>query len=117
MLSAVFSMCWVRGFDDQILEALKSSDSQIHYQAVNAAGNWEVQRAWSHIFALLNDPATPKPLLLAASIHPDEARENLAEFADSDDQEIADAADEAITMAEVLSDDTDSEDDESEWIN
>jgi hypothetical protein len=30
MLTAVFSMYWVRGFDDQILAALNSSDPEIH---------------------------------------------------------------------------------------
>lgn len=29
ILTAVFSMRWVRGFDDQILEALKSGDAEI----------------------------------------------------------------------------------------
>src|SRR5580704_8565810 len=36
MLAAVFSMCWVRGFNDQILVALKSGDSEIHFEAVKA---------------------------------------------------------------------------------
>jgi hypothetical protein len=40
MLTAVFSMRWVRGFDDQILEALKSPDPEIHLEAVEAASNW-----------------------------------------------------------------------------
>lgn len=41
MLTAVFSMRWVAGFDDQILEALKNADPDIHHEAVEAAGNWE----------------------------------------------------------------------------
>jgi hypothetical protein len=45
----VFSMRWVRGFDDQILKALKSEDPEINYQAVIAAGNWELDGAWRHI--------------------------------------------------------------------
>src|ERR1035438_10116879 len=78
MLTAVFSMRWVRGFDKQILEALKSDDPEIHYQAVNAAGNWELDAAWPDIVELVNDAHTPKPLLLAAigalaSIRPAEA--------------------------------------------
>jgi hypothetical protein len=39
-LTAVFSMRWVRGFDAQILLALKSDDPEIHLEAVHAAGNW-----------------------------------------------------------------------------
>jgi hypothetical protein len=122
MLTAVFSMRWVRGFDNQILEALKSADSEIHYQAVNAAGNWELGAAWPHIIALLNDAGIPKPLLLAAigaasSIRPQEAGEILMDLAASDDEEIAEAADEAIAMSEPMSDEEDDEDDASERIN
>jgi hypothetical protein len=119
MLTAVFSMCWVRGFDDQILVALKSADPEIHFEAVKAAGNWELDAAWSHVVELVDDTHTPKHLLLAAigaagSIRPAEARKILADLADSDDEEIAEAAEEAMAMAEVASDE---EDDEGEWIN
>jgi hypothetical protein len=122
MLTAVFSMRWVHGFDDQILETLKTADPEIHYEAVNAAGNWELDAAWSRIVALVNDPATPKRLLLAAigavaSIRPQQAGEILVDLAESDDEEIAEAADEAIAMAEGASDAADYEEDESEWIN
>ncbi len=126
MLTAVFSMRWVRGFDDQILEALKSSDPDIHYEAVEAAGNWEVASAWSHVVSLVHGPRTPKSLLLAAiaavaSIRPAEAREILEDLAESDDPEIAAAADEAIGMAEAGSGEEDDEEDDEEvggeWIH
>jgi hypothetical protein len=122
ILTAVFSMRWVLGFDDQILEALKSADPDIHYEAIQAAGNWGLAAAWSHILALLRDAATPKSLLLAAigavaSILPAEARSVLAHLADSDDEEIAEAVDEAIGMAETVSDEEDDEEFGSEWIN
>lgn len=120
MLTAVFSMRWVRGFDDQILAALKSADPEIQYQAVNAAGNWELDAAWSHVVELVNDARTPKPLLLAAieavgNIRPAEAGNILVDLADSEDEEIAEAADEAMAMAEVVSDEED--DVEDDWIN
>ena len=106
MLTAVFSMRWVRGFDDQILEALKSTDPEIHYEAVAAAANWGLAAAWSHVVALIHDSSTPKHLLFpaidaVASIRPAEARRILADLAHSDDEEIAEAADEAIGMAET----------------
>ncbi len=41
-LTAVFAMGWIRGFDKQILEALENSDPEIHLEAVEAAGNWEL---------------------------------------------------------------------------
>jgi hypothetical protein len=120
MMTAVFSMRWVRGFDDQILVALKSADPEIQYEAVKAAGNWELDTAWSHMVELVNDARTPKPLLLAAigavgSIRPGEARNILVDLADSEDEEIAEAADEAMMEAEVASDEEDDEGDE--WIN
>jgi HEAT repeat protein len=120
MLTAVFAMRWVRGFDDQILAALKSSDLEIKYQAVVAAGNWELDAAWSPIVELLNDAYAPKPLLLAAigavgSIRPDEAPEILVDLANSDDEEIAEAVEEAVASADVASDEEDSEEDE--WVH
>jgi hypothetical protein len=121
ILTAVFSMRWVRGFDDQILLALKSDDPEIHLEAVIAAGNWELDGAWSHMVELINDAHTPKPLLLAAigavgSIRPAEAGEILVDLADSDDEEIAEAADEAMAEAEIASGEED-DDEEDEWIN
>jgi hypothetical protein len=122
MLTAVFSMRWIRGFDDQILEALKNADPEIHYEAVNAAGNWELDAAWFHIVALANNLETPKRLLLAAigalaSIRPQEAQEVLVALAASDDEEIAEAADEAIAIAEGASGAPDYDEDATEWIN
>jgi hypothetical protein len=120
MLTAVFSMRWVGGFDDQILAALKNADLEIHSEAVNAAGNWELDAAWSHLVELVNGAHTPKPLLLAAigavgSIRPAEARKILVDLADSEDEEIAEAAEEASAMFELASDEED--DEEDEWIN
>ena len=126
MLTAVFAMRWVRGFDSQILEALESANPDIHYEAVNAAGNWELDAAWDHIVELVNDPDTPKRLLLAAigaagSIRPAEAGIILVDLADSDDEDIAEAADEAMMMAEGASayeeEDDEEEGEDGEWIN
>lgn len=109
-LTAVFSMRWVRGFDNQILEALESSNPDIHYQAICAAGNWEVDASWSHVSRLVSAQVTDKPLLLAAinavaSIRPHEAGVILAGLTDSDDEDIVEAAHEAMSMVEGLSSD------------
>jgi len=109
-LTAVFCMCFIRGFNEQILESLDSKNSDIHYQAVRAAGNWEVDAAWSHIVELLTSEETDKYLLLAAieavaSIRPEEAPGILVDLTDSDDEDIVEAAYEAMGMAEGLSDD------------
>ncbi len=126
VLTAVFAMRWMRGFDDQILQSLESKDAEILREAVEAAGNWELAAAWPHIATLVRDSATPKPLLLAAigatgAIRPMEAREILGKWTASDDDDIAEAAEEAILMAEGREDEDfeDEEDDEtsSGWIN
>jgi hypothetical protein len=120
MLTAVFAMRWVRGFDDQILMALKSGDPEIKYQAVLAAGNWGLDGAWSPIVELLNDGHSPKALLLAAigavgSIRRDEAQTILVDLADSDDEEIAEAVEEALAPADIDLDEEDGEEDK--WLN
>src|ERR1035441_6561557 len=107
--TAVFCMGHVRGFDQQILEALGSSDPGIHYQAVRAAGTWEVEAAWPHVAALAASD-TNKSLRLAAiealgTICPLDSVAILAELTDSQDEDIAEAAGEAMSMAEGMSDD------------
>jgi HEAT repeat protein len=107
-LTAVFCMRFVRGFDEQILEALNSTNPDIHYQAVVAAGTWEVDAAWPHVAALVTSGETEKPLLIAAidavaSIRPQEAPEILDDLADSDDEDIVAAVHEAMAIAEGLS--------------
>ena len=108
-LTAVFCMRFVRGFNEQIVEALNSEIPEIQYEAVCAAGNWELDAAWSHIAALINSKNTEKYLLIAAieaaaSIRPQEAAQILIDLTQSEDEDIAEAAFEAIEMTEMLSD-------------
>ena len=119
-------MRWMRRFDEQILQSLESEDVEILREAVEAAGNWELTAAWPRIAPLVRDAATAKPLLLAAigatgAIRPEEARKILAKWTASDDGDIAEAAEEAILMAEGREDEDfeDEEEDEmsSGWIN
>lgn len=105
-LTAVFSMREIRGFEDQILEALDSDDDEIHYQGVCAAGNWAIDSAWSHVKALVTSKKTAKALLLAAidavaCIRPEEAATILADLTESLDEDIVAAAHEAMLMAEA----------------
>jgi hypothetical protein len=80
---------------------------------------WPEDAAWSHIATLITTEGTDKYLLLAAieavaSIRPQEAAEILLDLADSEDEDIADAAYEAMAMSEVLLDlKDDDQDDES----
>jgi hypothetical protein len=105
-LTAVFGMGWVAGFDNQIVEMLESRNPDFHFEAVRAAGGRAVEAAWPHIAKLLASAATEKRLLLAAietasAICPPKARAALSELARSDDEEIADAASEALHMADL----------------
>jgi hypothetical protein len=117
-LTAVFAMRWINGFDKQILESLGSANEDIHCEALLAAGTWSIRSAWSHISKLVESKDTAKPLLLAAievaaGIRPKEAGMLVESLCDSDDEDIADAAYEAIAMAEVLTGDAvDDEDDD-----
>ncbi len=120
-LTAVFCMVFVRGLDDEILEALDSKNPLIHRHAVQAAGNWEIDAAWPHISALVKSGRTEKELLFAAieavaDLRPSQARGILAELADSRDEEIQEAVIDALTLAGVgeYDDEYDDEDDEDD---
>ncbi len=103
-LTAVYGMRFVGGFDRQIFEALDSNNPDIRYEAVCAAGNWGIDAAWPQVAALVTAQQTEKRLLLAAidavaAIRPQEAAELLSELACSEEQDIADAACEALALA------------------
>lgn len=107
-LTAVFAMRWIRGFDDQILESLENSNPEIHHQAVCAAGDQELSDAWTHVSDLILSETTEKDLLLAAidaiaGINPHDAGMVLVGPAESEDEDIAVAAMEAMRMAEGIS--------------
>jgi hypothetical protein len=114
-LTAAFCMRYVRGLDEEILEALESEDTETQSEAVGAAGAWGVQAAWPRIAALIDDEGTSRRVLLeaieaVACIRPMEAADVLADLADSDDEEIAVAVSDALAMAEARGGDEDDED-------
>jgi hypothetical protein len=118
-LTAVFCMQFLRGFDKQILESLKSQNPDIHYHAVCAAGNWEIDAAWPHIAALVASAETEKELLLAAIdasafIRPHKASEILHPLLHSNDEDIVGAVHEALAMAEGLPEDDEDDDEDTE---
>jgi len=117
-LTAVFCMRFVRGFDELILESLDSQNPDIHYEAVHASGEWSIEACWPHIVSLIEAEGTTKPLLLAAigavaSIRPQDAAEVLAPLSLSDDEDVAEAVNEALVLAQGPLDDED-EDEEYE---
>jgi hypothetical protein len=113
-LSAVFCLRYVDGFAPLILEALDSADPQMRYQAVCAAGEQELEEAWPHVLAVLQQPAPDRDLLMAAidaaaRIRPEEAIEFIDPFTDSPDADIAETALDAMAMARALSGEGDEE--------
>jgi hypothetical protein len=116
-LTAVFCMGYVDGFEDQIIEALENENSDIFYEAICAAGNWGIEAAWPYIEELLTAKDTDKALLLAAIeaapyVNPEEAEPLLSEFIDSEDDEIVEAAEEALDAAGLNDEDLDDYDDD-----
>jgi hypothetical protein len=118
MLTAVFAMQYVRGFEAESLAALKNTDPEIVREAVLAAGSKELMPAWPYLSGLLRNPKTKKDLLLAAieaagNYSTEESQEILHDLSRSEDPDIADAADEALSFA-TLPDDFDEDEDEDE---
>lgn len=108
MITAVFCMRFISGFEEQILEALGSGNPAIHFEAVYAAGNWGLDAAWPHIADIVTARDAEKPLLLAAidaaaCIRPEEAADIIGDLTDSADEEVAEAVFEALATAEGLS--------------
>ncbi len=117
-LTAVFCMRYVKGFENQILDALKSPNQSLQYNAVSAAGNWELDAAWPYVARLVTSADTDKPMLLAAIeaaalIRPHET-EIIEPLVGSYDEDISEAAMEALSEAGFIAglDSDDYEDDE-----
>jgi HEAT repeat protein len=113
-LSAVFCLRYVDGFAPLILEALASDNPQMRYQAVCAAGEQELEEAWPHVLAVLQQPAPDRDLLMAAidaaaRIRPEEAIEVIDPFTNSPDADVAETALDAMAMARALSGEGDEE--------
>ncbi|MEO8370515.1 MAG: hypothetical protein ABI806_15130 [Candidatus Solibacter sp.] len=128
-LTAVFCMSHLRGFDKEILESLESDDPELHLEAVRAAGSFEIEAAWSHIADLARSELAEKELRIVAiealsTLRPKDSLEILIRLSDDDDEDIAEAADEAQTMAvgflekdeddDVFDEEDDEDDDEDD---
>lgn len=106
-VSAVFCMGHFRGFADEILESLDDPDAEIRFEAVRTAGRRELRAAWPHLARLLRSPDTGRRLLLTAieasvGVRGKATIEFLDDLSASEDEEIAETAEEAMTMANAL---------------
>lgn len=118
-LTGVFCMSYITGFDQQIMEALKSKDEDLFYEAVGAAGNMGLDQAWPVITRILQSKTKDKDLLIAAidavvNIRPEEAHAVIGPLVDHEDQEVKDAACEALGIADAFLSEGDDEDDDAE---
>lgn len=105
VLTGVFCMQYVRGYETEILEALDSPDAMIHYHAVCAAGNWAVKGAWKHVRALVDDDDPDLRLAAieaATAIRPKEAREFLVDYIHDEDEDVAEAARFALELGDAM---------------
>jgi hypothetical protein len=102
-------MRFVKGFNKQIISELNNPDPNIQYQAICAAGNWEVKEAEFVIGHILNAPGMDKDLVLAAiesvvGVCPEKAPQILDHLLSSDDDDIFGAVQETLAMSGWSSD-------------
>ncbi len=115
ILSAIFGMGYVKGYKKQILESLESSNPEIVYEAVCAAGNAGVKEAWPVIKDILSSPQEDNMLLRSAIsaapfINNAEAEEFLTQLLENEDEDIAEAAEIALMYnSDEFEDDTDTQ--------
>lgn len=103
-LTAVFCMRFLPGFDDEVIDALRTGTDSLRWEAVVAAGERCVRDAWPYVVDLVRRERSNRDLLFAAIgaaplIHPDEAEALLAELAELGDPEIDEVVFEALAMA------------------
>lgn len=108
LITAVFCMQYIKGFQQEILEALQSKIPEIKYLAIQAAGNWGVTEAWPDIRNVLRNQDADMNLLLTAidasvDIGHHEAIGVLNDLlAHSSNDDITEAAYEALAMLDEL---------------
>lgn len=109
--TAVFAMGMISGFDRELVKVVETEDGDLLYEAVRAAGNMEVTGVAHRIRDLAADDDTEPALrfaAIAALPHVDaDAADVLSELVESDDEDIAEAAEEALdelTFARRLGD-------------
>ena len=98
--TAVFAMGMITGFEREIAATVATADGELLFEAVRAAGEMEVTSAASRIRELAltegGDPDTRIAAILALPKVDRHAFELLDELTGSDDDEVSEAAEEAI---------------------
>lgn len=100
-LTAVFSMGCLSGFKAEILEALESDSAELKVEAMRAIGGQGIEEVGDELVSLVASHQTPHELRLAAiyalaTVRPAGGEEVLESLLQTDDEEIAEAAREAL---------------------
>ncbi|HEY4002386.1 MAG TPA: SEC-C metal-binding domain-containing protein [Candidatus Xenobia bacterium] len=98
---AAFAMQFQDGYEDLVLQALQSTDEEI--LRWGAAAAVRVPEAWDAVVPLATGPDTPKLVRMAAiesvaNLRPDEAEALLDPLQEHEDEDVAEAAYEAIGL-------------------
>jgi len=109
VITAVFCMQSISGFDKQILESLEHENPIVHRSAVLGAGRWGLKAAQKHVIRILENEKEDLYLLLAAigaivELDPAQAGSYLLDLTVWEDEQIAEAATDAMMEAAMLSD-------------
>ncbi|MFH1139519.1 MAG: hypothetical protein V1816_25850 [Pseudomonadota bacterium] len=116
-LTAVFCMQFIRGFAEQILEALNNPDPIVQEEAVTAAANWELRAAWPRLEKIITASATDHENLrlvaidAAPFVDPQKALDVLSQIRPTGDEIFDETLRESLSMAEGLLSDVSDEDD------
>lgn len=116
-LTAVFGMGNVRGFAKEIAAVVNSAEGDLLFEAVRAAGSWEVTAAAKRIrdLAAYSDDVDLRIAAIEALPNVDPSSEEiLLELTHSDDEEVAEAAREALDLSFRDEDDEDDDEDEED---
>lgn len=106
-LTAVFAMGYLPGFTAEIEKGLDSEELPIARQALLAVGRAGIEELADRLLATAEDPDADRELRLAAiealgELGPEDAEDLLAELGQSDDRELAAAAEEALEELELM---------------
>ncbi len=117
-MTALFAMGYVRGFDKELVDELRTANGDLLYEAVRSAGRAEIEEAAAIIEALALADETDRDVRLEAiaalpSVDPD-CFDLLDELAESSDEEIRAAAEEALEDLQMFEEDLEEDDEEDE---
>lgn len=119
-LIAIFCMGYCPGFEEQILECVNSDTNEIRCNAIEAAGNQELEDAWPVVLRILSSNDSDKSLLLQAiiaapRINPYEAIDLLEKlYEEHQDEEVTEFAAEALSEINDMVGDDDLYDDDDD---